>query len=83
MGKLRIKKICGEKRRENFRMTREKFHILCVELYPHIFKNDTRFQNVVSVKEQVAATLCSLSDEGRLRKVANALGLERAPSLLL
>lgn len=54
-----------------------------MELYPYIFKNDTRFQNVVSIKEQVAATLCSLSDEGRLRKVANALGLEREPSLLL
>ena len=32
----------------------------------------------VSVEKQVALTLYYLSDEGRLRKVANAFGLSRA-----
>ena len=35
-------------------------------------------RNPVSVETQVAVVLYYLSDEGRLRKVANAFGLSRA-----
>ena len=35
--------IVEEEWRENFRMSREMFQVLCAELYPYIFKNDARF----------------------------------------
>ena len=63
---------------ENFRISRKTFQVLCVELHSYIFKNDTRFRNVVPVDKQVAATLCYLSDEGQMRKVANAFGIGKS-----
>ena len=67
-----------EEWRENFRMSRETFQVLCAELHPYIFKNDTRFRNVVPVDKQIAATLYYLSDDGRMRKVANAFGIGKS-----
>ena len=68
---------------ENFRISRKTFQVLCVELYSYIFKNDTRFRNVVPADKQVAATLYYSSDEGQMRKVANRFGLGKALSQLL
>ena len=59
-------------------MSRETFQVLCAELHPYIFKNDTRFRNVVPVDNQIAATLYYLSDDGRMRKVANAFGIGKS-----
>ena len=67
-----------EEWRENFRMSRETFQVLCAELYPYIFKNDTRFRNAVPVEKQVAATSNYLSDEGQMRKVANAFRIGKS-----
>ena len=64
--------------KENFRMSRESFLVLCTELNDHIVKNSTRFRKAVSVEEQVALMLYYLSDEGRLRKTANAFGLRKS-----
>ena len=59
-------------------MSRETFQVLCAELHPYIFKNDTRFRNVVPVDKQIAATLYYLSDDGRMRKVASAFGIGKS-----
>ena len=63
---------------ENFRMSRESFLVLCQQLEEHLIKRNTRFRKAVSVQEQVALTLYYLSDEGRLRKTANAFGLGKS-----
>ena len=67
-----------DERRENFRMTRETFNCLCTELSPYLIKQETNMRKPVSVQTQIAVTLYYLSDEGRLRKVANAFGLGRS-----
>ena len=64
--------------KENFRMSKQSFDKLCSELHPYIEKRETNMRSPVSVEKQVALTLYYLSDEGRLRKVANAFGLSRA-----
>ena len=56
-------------------MGRESFLVLCQQLEEHLIKRNTTFRKAVSVQEQAALTLCYLSDEGRLRKTANAFGL--------
>ena len=43
--------------KENFRMSRESFLVLCTELNDDIVKSSTRFRKAVSVQEQVALTL--------------------------
>lgn len=54
------------------------FFKLCDELRPFITRNPTNMQLPVEVERQVAVTLYYLSDEGRLRKTANAFGLSRS-----
>ena len=58
-------------------MNRESFLVLCQQLEEHLIKRNTRFRKAVSVQEQVALTLYYLPDEERLRKTANAFGLEK------
>ena len=67
-----------EEWKENFRMRKENFLKLCAELRPFIEKQVTNTREPVEVDKQVAATLYYLSDEGRLRKTANAFGLSRS-----
>ena len=67
-----------EEWKENFRMSERSFYILCEELRPYIQKETTRFRKPISVEKQVASTLYYLSDEGRLRKVANAFGIGKS-----
>ena len=64
--------------RENFRMSRESFLVLCTDLHDHIVKSSIRFNKAVFAEKQVALTLYYLSDESRLRKAANALGLGKS-----
>ena len=64
--------------KDNFRMRRENFLKLCDELHPFIKRQTTVMCAPVEVERQVALTLYYLSDEGRLRKTANAFGLARA-----
>jgi len=67
-----------EEWRENFRMSKATFLKLCEELQPFIQKETTNMRSPVEVERQVALTLYYLSDEGRLRKTANAFGLSRS-----
>ena len=67
-----------EERKENFKMSERSFYILCEELRPYIQKQTTRFRKLISVEKQVASTLYYLSDEGRLKKVANAFGIGKS-----
>ena len=64
--------------KENFRMSRESFLVLCTELNDHIVKSSTRFRKAVSVEEEVPLTLYCLSDGGRLRKTVTAFGLGKS-----
>ena len=67
-----------EEWRENFRMSRVSFFELCSLLGSYIERQATHMRSPISVETQVAVVLYYLSDEGRLRKVANAFGLSRA-----
>ena len=69
--------------KENFRMQKHNFLKLCVELEPHIQKQETNMRKPISVQCQIAATLYYLSDEGRLRKTANAFGISRSAVSLI
>ena len=59
-------------------MSRESFLVLCTKLNDYIVKSSTRFRKAASVEEQVALMLYYLSDEGCLRKTANAFGLGKS-----
>ena len=64
-----------EEWRENFRMWRQTFTLLCQALSPFISRRKTHLRKPISVQKKVAVTLYYLSDGGRLRKTANAFGL--------
>ena len=64
-----------EEWRENFRMSRQTFTLLCQALSPFILRRKTHLRKPISVQKKVAVTLYYLSNGGRLRKTANALGL--------
>lgn len=63
--------------RENFRMSRDSVVALCEELRPYIEKLTTNMRVPIAPLKRVALTLYYLSDEGRLRKTANAFGVSR------
>ena len=69
--------VVPEEWKENFRMSRDTFLILCEELRPFIEKQATNMRLPVDVERQVASSLYYLSDEGCIRKTANAFGLSR------
>ena len=69
--------VVAEEWRENFRMSRRNLLKLSELLRPHIEGKTTRMRCPVDVTKKVACTLYYLSDEGRLRKTANAFGLSR------
>ena len=69
--------VIEEEWRENFRMSRRSLHELADELRPYIEGKTTIMRSPVDVVKQVAVTLYYLSDEGRMRKTANAFGLSR------
>nr|XP_055026760.1 putative nuclease HARBI1 [Misgurnus anguillicaudatus] len=64
--------------RENFRMSKDCVVALSEELSPYIKGETTNMRTPVGVLKKVACTLYYLSDEGRLRKTANAFGLSRS-----
>ena len=69
--------VIQEEWRENFRMSRSSLYELADQLRPYIEGRTTIMRAPVDVVKQVAVTLYYLSDEGRLRKTANAFGLSR------
>ena len=64
--------------KENFRMSKNSFQHLCSELWTYTERQETVMQSPASVEKQVAVTLYYLSDEGRMRKTANAFGVSRS-----
>ena len=56
-------------------MSRKSFEELCQLIGPSIVKQNTRFCNAVPVEKKIACTLYYLSDEGRMRKIANVFSL--------
>ena len=64
-----------EEWKEHFRMSCVSFFNLAGLLRPYIKRQDTVMRKPITFETQVAVTLYYLSDEGRLRKVANAFGL--------
>ena len=69
--------VVPEEWRENFRMSQVSMKRLAEELRPYIEGKDTIMRSSVDVLKQVAITLYYLSDEGRMRKTANAFGISR------
>ena len=67
-----------EEWKENFRMSKQTFDLLCRSLRPYISRKHTHLRAPISVDKQVGITLYYLSDGGRMRKTANAFGV--APS---
>ena len=58
-------------------MSRDSLYRLADELQPHSQGKATIMRSPVDVVMQVACTLYYLSEEGRLRKTANAFGISR------
>ena len=65
----------ADKWKENIRMSKQSFLVLCEKLCQYISKNTTRFRKPISVEMQFAVTMYYLSDKGRFRKTANAFGI--------
>lgn len=63
---------------ENFRMSKEAFNRLCVELSPHILKRDTNFRKAITVRHRVAITLYWLADTAHYRTIANLFGVGKS-----
>ncbi|KAM9480709.1 putative nuclease HARBI1 [Clarias gariepinus] len=63
--------------RENFRMSKSSLIALSEELSPYIEGQTTNMKAPITTLKRVALTLYYLSDEGRLRKTANAFGVSR------
>ena len=59
-------------------MSKNSFRHLCSELRTYTERQETVMRSPVSVENQVAVTLYYLSDEGRMRKTANAFGVSRS-----
>ncbi|XP_051800748.1 putative nuclease HARBI1 [Acanthochromis polyacanthus] len=69
--------VLDEEWRENFRMSRTSVVAFMEELRPHIEGQTTIMRTPIDPLKKVAMTLYYLSDEGRLRKTANAFGVSR------
>lgn len=70
--------VVPEEWRQNFRMSRLALVQLSKILRPFVKGETTRLRVLVNVLTKVACTLYCPSDEGRLRKTANAFGLSRS-----
>ena len=68
-----------EEYKENFCMCKANFQKLCSQLRPFITQHKTNMRAPIDVETQVTVYLYYISDEGRLRKTANAFGLSRSP----
>lgn len=69
--------------KDNFRMNKANFLKLCDELRPFIEKKSTNMRQCIETERQVALTLYYLSDEGHLRKTANAFGIARSTASVI
>ncbi|XP_047230879.1 putative nuclease HARBI1 [Girardinichthys multiradiatus] len=63
--------------RDNFSMSRAAVFALTKELRPHIERQTTNMRAPIDPLKRFALTLYYLTDEGKLRKTANAFGVSR------
>ena len=64
--------------KENLRMSRETFDILCTELRPFVERKLSRFRQPISVQTRVAVTLWRLATNTEYRTIAELFGLGRS-----
>ena len=64
--------------RENLRMTRDTFQMICDELRPYLERQTTRFRQPVSVEARVAVTIWRLATNVEYRTIAGLFGLGRS-----
>jgi hypothetical protein len=64
-----------EEWKENFRMSKQTFDVLCREVGPYIAGKITHLRTPISVEKQIAVTLYYLSDGARMRKTGNTFGI--------
>lgn len=64
--------------RENLRMSKETFEILCNELRPYIERQVTTFRQPISVEARVALTIWRLATNVEYRTIAELFGLGRS-----
>lgn len=64
--------------RENMRMTRDTFEIVCNELRPYLERQVTRFRQPVSVEARVAITIWRLGTNIEYRTISALFGLGRS-----
>ena len=63
--------------KKNFRVTKEKFCILCERLRPYLLPGKTPNYRYLSVEKKVAVTLYYLKDTGSLWMTANTFGIHQ------
>ena len=64
--------------KQNLRMSRDTFNIICNELRPYIQKKWTNMRSPVSVEERVAVTVWKLATNVEYRTLASLFGLGRS-----
>ena len=64
--------------KENLRMSRDTFYILCNELHPYAQKEYTNMRSPVTVEERVAVTVWKLATNIEYRSLASLFGLGRS-----
>ena len=64
--------------RENLRMTRETYDVLCDELRPYLQKENTCFRQSISVQARIAITLWRLATNIEYRTLAELFGVGRS-----
>ena len=68
----------GDWWRQNLRMSRDTFEILCTELKPYLERQVTSFREPISVEIRVAVTLWRLATNVEYRTIAGLFGLGRS-----
>ena len=64
--------------KNNLRMSRDTFYIICNELRPYIQKESTNMRSPVTVEERVAVTVWKLATNIEYRSLASLFGLGRS-----
>ena len=64
--------------KENLRMSRDTFYILCNELRPYVQKECTNMRSTITVEERVAVTVWKLATNIEYRSLASLFGLGRS-----
>ena len=64
--------------KENLRMSRDTYRMLCDEFRPHIERQTTVFREAISVEARVAITIWRLATNEEYRTIASLFGVGRS-----